>query len=281
VKSGEKTMKSPGSVVIAAAALMALPAWVFCTQQNAQNNKKPVPSMTSDDVIADRPVQPAETASADRPRTSEQAKPADASGKASAEEIAWRQAVKKARALADSSQRAAEDTELRMTELRNQLSASGQGPGDRNQTMNDLAATGDTLKRQKAEAREAANDLNKLLEDGRQKGYREEEGPPSVSKKGEPNEDYYRTKFAELNQALQDADRRVQLYQNRINELNQRISGNSRTGDNFYIGQLQQDRDEAQHSLDQAREASQKAQADISALKDQARAAGLPPGIFR
>jgi len=271
-------MKSPRSVIIAAAALMALPVSVFCAQQSAQN-KKPVPSLTSDDIIADRPVQPAETSSADRPKTSDQPKPAD--GKASAEEIAWREAVKKARKLADSTQRTAEDTELRVTELRNQLSASGQGPGDRNQTMNDLSATGDTLKRQKAEAREAADDLNKLLEDGRKKGFREEEGPSSVSKKGEANEDYYRSKFAELNQAMQDAERRVQLYQNRINELNQRISGNSRTGDNFYIGQLQQERDEAQHSLDQAREKSQKAQADINALKDQARAAGLPPGIFR
>src|SRR5262249_22184729 len=155
-----KTMKSPRSLTIAAAALMALPVCVFCAQQSAQN-KKPVPSLTSDDVIADRPVQPAETAPADRPKTREQSKPADASGKASAEEIAWREAVKKARKLADSTQRTAEDTELRVTELRNQLSASGQGPGDRNQTMNDLSATGDTLKQQRAEAREAANDLNK------------------------------------------------------------------------------------------------------------------------
>lgn len=273
-------MKSTGYLLLAAVALMALPVSTFCFQQSGQT-RKPVPSMTSDDIIADRPVRPAEATPVEQPKTGDQAKPAEAGSKPSAEETSWRDAVKKARTRADSTLRAAEETELKVTDLRNQLAASGQGPGDRNQTMSELATVGDLLKRQRAEARDAASELNKLLDEGRQKGYSVEEGPAPVSKGGEPNESYYRSRFAELNQSLQDADRRAQLYQNRINDLNQRISGNSRSGDNFFIGQLQQERDEAQHSLDQARESSQKVQADIEALKDQARAAGLPPGIFR
>jgi seryl-tRNA synthetase len=275
-------MKSPGSLLIAAAALMALPISVFCSQQSTQNKRPvptPVPTMTSDDVIASRPAPTTDSASADQPKTGDQT--AEAGGKPAAEEVAWRHGVKQARKQADSTKRAAEETELRITDLRNQLGASGQGAGDRNQTMADLAAMGDKLKQQKVEAREAADALKKLLDEGREKGYREEEGPAAVSKGGEANEDYYRSKFTELNQAAQDADRRVQLYQNRVNELNQRIGGNSRTGDNFFIGQLQQERDDAQRSLDEARAAYQKAQADIDALKDSARAAGLPPGIFR
>src|SRR5262249_62030260 len=148
-------MKGPGSFLIAAAALMAVPGSVFCNQQSAQS-KKPVPSMTSDDVIADRPVRTAEPASPEAAKTGELSKPEDTSGKSSTEETSWRQAVKKARTQAEALQRTAEDTELRVTELRNQLSASGQGTGDRNQTMAELAAAGDTLKRQKAEARDAA-----------------------------------------------------------------------------------------------------------------------------
>jgi DNA repair exonuclease SbcCD ATPase subunit len=237
--------------------------------------------MTSDDVVAARPVGAAAETPADQTKQGDQAKNADGDGKPNADETAWREAVKKAHERANSSQRAAEETELRVTELRNQLSASGQEPGDRNQTMTELAAVGERLKQQRAEAREAANALNKLLEEGRQKNYKEEAGPAPVSKGGEANEDYYRSKFAELTKAAEDADRSVQLYQNRISELNQRIGGNSRTGDNFYIGQLQQERDEAQRSLDEAREKYQKAQADITALKEEARAAGVPPGVFR
>jgi len=272
-------MKSRGSLVFAAAALITVPVSVFCLQQSAQN-KKPVPSMTSDDVDAARPVRPPDEARATQPKPGEQSRP-EAGGKGSAEETAWQEAVKKARARAASTQRTAEETELQVTDLRNQLAASGQTPGDRNQTMNELAAVGDRLKQQRADAREAANELNKLLEEGRQKNYHEEAGPSPVAKNGDANEEYYRSKFAELNQALQDADRRVQLYQNQISELNQRINGNSRTGDNFFLGQIQQQRDEAQRSLDQAQEAARKARADIDALKDQARAAGVPPGVFR
>jgi hypothetical protein len=283
-KSGEKIMKSPGSLLIAGAALLALPISVFCTQQSSQNKRPvptPVPTMTSDDVVASRPAPTTDSASADQPKAGDQAAAAEAGGKSSAEEVSWRHAVKEARKRADSTKRAAEETEIRITDLRNQLAASGQGAGDRNQTMAEIGAAGDKLKQQKSEAREAAEALKKLVDEGREKGYREEEGPVAAAKGGEPNEEYYRSKFAELNQAAQDADRRAQLYQNRINELNQRISGNSRTGDNFFIGQLQQDRDDAQKSLDEAQAAYQKAQADIDALKDQARAAGLPPGIFR
>ena len=279
-------MKSPGSLLIAAAALLALPISVICSQQSTQTKRPiptpvrtPVPSMTSDDVVASRPAPSADAASADQPKTGDQS--AEAGGKSSAEEVSWRHAVKEARKRADSTKRAAEETEIRITDLRNQLAASGQGAGDRNQTMAEIGAAGDKLKQQKTEAREAAEALKKLVDEGREKGYREQEGPAAVQKGGEPNDDYYRSKFAELNQAAQDADRRVQLYQNRINDLNQRISGNSRTGDNFFIGQLQQDRDDAQKSLDEAHAAYQKAQADIDALKDAARAAGLPPGIFR
>jgi len=272
-------MKSRGYFITSAAVLMALPILGLCSQQNPQP-KSPVPSMTSDDVIVSRPSRPLETPSAGQPKSSEQSQ-AKENDKPSAAEVSWREAIKAARKEAESAQRRAEEAELRITDLRNQLGAPGQGAGDRNQTMSDLGTAGDSLKQQKAEARAAAEALNRLLEEGREKRYKEEEGPSSVSKNGEPNEDYYRSKFAELTKTLDDAERRVQLYQNRVNELNQSINGNSRSGDNFFIGQLQEQRDEAQHSLEQALEASQKAQADIAALKEQARTSGVPPGVFR
>jgi hypothetical protein len=272
-------MKSPGYFIISAAVLISVPVLGICNQQNAQT-KTPVPSMTSDDVLGYRPVRPVEAPSAGQPKTGDEAKAAEGE-KPSAAEVSWREAIKAARKQADSTQRRAEETELRITDLRNQLGAPGQGAGDRNQTMSDLGTVGDTLKQQKAEAREAADALNKLLEEGRQKGYKEEQGPPSVSKNGEANEDYYRSKFAELTKSLEDAQRRIQLYQNKVNELNQSITGNARSGDNFFIGQLQEQRDEAQHSLEQAIEASQKAQSDIAALKEEARTSGVPPGVFR
>jgi hypothetical protein len=119
------------------------------------------------------------------------------------------------------------------------------------------------------------------VEYGREKGFKEAEGPKAVGDDGKPNEQFYRSRFASLNEALQTAERRAQLYENRVRDLNQRISNNSGTGDNFYIAQIQQERTEMQQKLEEARAARAKAQSDLVALLEEARRNGVPPGVFR
>jgi len=273
------------------AVLLLLPC-VSNAQQPATGRKK-IPRLTTDDVVAPKTAQPAEELAKEDPK----AKPEDATKtdatkagatkaqagetKADPEEAAWRENVERARARAKELERQAEETELRVTRLRNDLSASGQGASNRNQTAAELERTGQQLKGLRAQSRAAQNDLNKLLEYGRQKGFAETAGPKAISEDGKPNEDYYRTRYAALNEELQTADRRVQLYENRVRDLNQRITNNAVSGDNFYIAQLQQERDESQEKLEEARAARNKAHNDIATLKDEARRAGIPPGVFR
>jgi hypothetical protein len=73
------------------------------------------------------------------------------------------------------------------------------------------------------------------------------------------------------------------LYENRVRELQQHIllNGGKNGGDNFYTAQLQQDKEEAQRSLDEARAARSQAASKLDQLMEEARRAGVPPGVFR
>jgi hypothetical protein len=125
--------------------------------------------------------------------------------------------------------------------------------------------------------------LNQLMDYGRQKGFTEPSEPKATSEDGKINEEYYRARFSALNEALQTAGRRIQLYENRVRDLQQHIlqNGGKNGGDNFYSAQLQQDKEEAQRNLDQARAARDKARTDIDSLMEEARRAGVSPGVFR
>jgi chromosome segregation ATPase len=268
------------------------------SQQQKPAKQRP-PRLTTDDVIITPAPQASpvsdETAKPDDSKKAEvaEANPAQAKAteiKVSDEEASWRERVSQARNRAKEMERAAEEAELRITQLRNDLGISGQSTRYRNETVAELGQAGQRLSELRAKARTAVDDAAQLIEYGRQKGFTEAEGPKPTSEEGRPNEEYYRAQFAKLNDALESAQRRVQLYDNRVRDLNQQIatnsggrdsSGRSTGGDSFFTFQLQKDRDEAQQKLNEARAAQTQAQNDIYALLEEARRAGVPPGLFR
>jgi hypothetical protein len=146
-----------------------------------------------------------------------------------------------------------------------------------------LDRAGQKLSELRNQSRAAKDDLNQLLEYGKENRFGESEGPKSTSGDGKPNEDYYRSRFAALNEEAQNADRRILLYDNRVRDLQQHIlqNGGKNGGDNFYTAQLQQDKEEAQRSLDEARTARSQALSKLDQLLEEARRAGVPPGVFR
>lgn len=272
-------------------------------QQPATGRQRP-PRLTTDDVrpATEQPV--TDSKDSGKPETPEKAdesakvdgsnpkvdqtKPSNPKG--SPEEVAWRESVARARDKAKRLQKATEEAELRITSLRNDLGVSGQSARERNDTAAEIGQAGHRLTELQSEARTAADDAEQLIEYGKKKGFNEAEEQKATSEDGRPNEEYYRNQFAKLNEDLEGAQRRVQLFDNRVRDLNQQISLNSggtdkrgrgTGGDSFYAMQLQKDRDAAQKQLEEARTAQVKAQADLDALRDAARRAGVPPGILR
>ena len=267
-------------------------------QQPAVGRKK-APRLTTEDIARPAPAQPAvESPKETATPNPEAATKSDAAKtdiakaeddkqagevKVSAEEIAWRERVSKARERASALERAADEAELRITELKNNLSVSGQSARYRNETAAELDRGGQQVSDLRNQTRAAKDDLNQLLEYGKEKRFGEAEGPKSASDDGKPNEEYYRARFAAFKEEAQSADRRIMLYENRVRDLQQHIllNGGKNGGDNFYTAQLQQDKEEAQRNLDEARAARSRASSKLDALMEEARRAGVPPGIFR
>ena len=138
----------------------------------------------------------------------------------SEEESSWRARVAQARSRAKDLERATEEGEIRITALRNELGTSGQSARYRNETAAELGQAGQRLSELRTQARAAADDAAQLVEYGRQKGFTEAEGPKATSEGGQPNEEYYRAQFAKLTEAYESAQRRVQLYNDRVRDLN-------------------------------------------------------------
>ena len=280
---------------------LSLLLWLTATaaQQPATGRPK-APRLTTDDVVRQPAAEPLSDSKETAAKPEETAKAGASEPKANLpksgdasvdpEEASWRERVAKARDRAKELERAAEEAELRITALRNDLGTSGQSARERNDTAAEIGLAGQRLSELRAQARSAAEDAAQLVEYGRQKGFKEAEDPKPTVEEGKPNEQYYRSRFSKLTENLESARRRVQLYDNRIRDLNQQLatnssgkdkSGRSTGGDSFFALQLQKEREEAQQKLDEARAAYTQAQTELDALKEDARRAGVPPGVFR
>jgi hypothetical protein len=268
-------------------------------QQTAAGRQK-APRLTTDDLrpAAEQPaVESKDSVKSDGTAKTEESAKAEGTDqtkssntKMSPEEAAWRERVAKAREKAKRLEKATEEAELRMTALRNDLGVSGQSARQRNETAAEIGQSGQRLSELRSESRAAAEDADQLAEYGKEKGFNEAEEPKGATEDGKPNEEYYRNQFAKLTEGLETAQRRIQLYENRVRDLNQQISINSggrdksgrgTGGDTFFALQLQKDRDAAQQQLDEARAALTKAQTDLDALREGARRAGVPAGVLR
>lgn len=259
--------------------------------------RKKTPRLTTDDVITTRTSTTTETPVVSTEGSAKKAgeavksgsvKPDEAksdvtakapTGKTSTDEAAWREQVASARTRAESLERAAEEAELLTTQLRNDLGSSGQDTRQRNATAAELDTAGKQLTESKTQARAANAELKKLLEEGSSKGFTESPGPQATAADGKPNVAYYRTRYEKLLQTMRDTERRVQLYDNRVRSLNESLVNTNR--DRFTSSQLEQDRNEAQDKANEARAGLSKAQTDLENLMNEARAAGIPPGLFR
>jgi chromosome segregation ATPase len=272
--------------VVRVLVVLLLPSVALAQQRQPESKKSP--SLTTEDMVkpagqsasaTDGEVGAAKIGDAD----AQKSPPQPAGETASPEELAWREQVANARARVKATERTAEEAELRITALRNQLSASGQTPQARNETAAELNDAGLQLTELRSAAKAAADELARLLESGRLNRFSETKEPGPTLENGNANLDYYKSRYAALNEALETAERQVQLYDNRVRDVSQRIlqTGGKNGGDNFYLAHLQQEREEAQRQLNEARAASEKVRSDLAALKEEARRAGVPPGVFR
>jgi chromosome segregation ATPase len=198
-----------------------------------------------------------------------------------AAEKEWNEKLAKLRERVKDLERRADQAELEVNRLRNFLfSAEPRDAGTNAQINARISELNELAKQLRAEAKATQAEVDALLAEGEAKKYKIASLSPTT-KTGEPNLDYYQSRYAELLSDLRDAEARTQVMQLRINELRRRINDNARTGDNFFLGRLRDELDEAQLGLEKAQARMAAAFEKLEDLRRQARAAGVPLGELK
>jgi chromosome segregation ATPase len=237
----------------------------------AQQPPRPMPVMTNDQALplrSDADANKTESPKAAAPQTQ-----SDKQGDAA--EQAWNEKLAKLRQKVKDLERRADQAELEINRLRNvQFSAEPRDAGTNAQINARVSELNELARQLRAEAKATQDELEALLAEGEAKKYKIAE-LPLTTKTGEPNLDYYQSRLVELQSDLRDAEARAQVMQLRINEIRLRINGNAVSGDNFFLGRLRDELQEAQEGFDKAQVRITAANEKLEALRQQARAAGV------
>lgn len=256
----------------------------------------PIPTMTNDDV-APVPVAPVEdpqssgAAPTDDGMTPEERADAAASMKAdggtapaestapggrkvSQAELDWRSDYAAADEAARDAERRALEAELRVNEMKNGLGGSSSA-AERNADAAALQAQGEEVRRLRAEAAAARSQAERLKAVGSQGQFKPDAGPSPVTKDGTINPAYFQQALQKATTDLADADRRIEVYQNRILELRGEVLNTTGSGDNFAVAKIQEQITQAESDLARAMSDRDAAAAALDQAQTEARSAGI------
>jgi len=201
-------------------------------------------------------------------------------------EVDWRNRIVAARERVRQLRQATQETELQLTAIRNNRYGDNMTTDKLNAVAVAMDRGGQQLSSLHRELNVASQELDQVVEEGRIKKFHEVMKRPT-NEKGEANEDYYKSRYVELVDQYNDADRRVKLLEYRMNELRAQLQGTGGVagkkggGDNFAAMRIQRDMEQTLIDMDMARADLSKAQQSVESLMEEARRAGVPPGVFR
>lgn len=190
-------------------------------------------------------------------------------------ELAWRQRYSEAKSAVAAAEKRAQEAELRLTDLRNDL-ATTSTTGGRNAVAAQIEQQGDVVRQAKADVASARERLERVTAEGQRQRFSPDPGPSRTTKSGAPNPAFYAQAITSAQNAYDDATRRIELYQNQVNDVRQRILNNAGSGDNFTQLKLQQELDSALQQLEKAKSDQITAQQKLENAKTAARNAGIP-----
>ncbi|MBS1806805.1 MAG: hypothetical protein JST84_01270 [Acidobacteria bacterium] len=247
---------------------------------------KPVPTLTTDDVVISRPTSPvsappAKETSKNTGKEEKSAVPDAPKSASSASEDSqkkaerdWNDRLKKAQEKARGLESQADQAELTITQLRNQLySAAARTPeanGQINARMNELSTQ---MNRLRAEAQVAQQEIEALRTEGNEKQYKEQ-FVALTNEKGEPNVEAYKSENDKLESELQAARARVEVLQFRLNSNHSEVlkKGNA---DNFTLNRLRQEKEQTSAELEATRARIETLTSQIQTHRQKAAASGV------
>ena len=251
-------------------------------------SRAPIPTLTSEDVIGTKQVV-SKTPATEIGKNSSQSEKALAKDAVSTAPVKsaedpkkkaekdWNERLKKAREKLSELERRADQAELQMTQLRNQLfSATSRGPELNSQLNARIGEFTEQRNRLRAEAQIAQQEVTTLQSEGRNNSYQVIEAT-LVNEKGEPDVKAYQVEQEKLQNELRDAQARVEVLQIRLNSVQGEVlkKGN---GDNFTLNRLRQERERTTAELAETRTRIEELNSQLQSHRQKATAAGVPLG---
>ncbi len=248
--------------------------------------RAPLPTLTSDDVVGSKPAAPAPPAiTKDAGKTPlEKASAKDAAATASAKsseedpkkkaEQEWNERLKKAQQKQSDLERRADQTELQITQLRNQLfSAASRSPELNGQINVRISELTTQCNRLRAEAQTAQQEVTTLQAEGRNNAYQVMTAS-LTSEKGEPDAKAYQEEHGRMQTELRDAQARIDVLQIRLNSVQSEVfkKGN---GDNFTLNRLRQERERLTTELAETRTRIETLKTELQSHRQKAATAGV------
>ncbi len=172
--------------------------------------------------------------------------------------------------------------EISIQDLRNKLRAGGVDPKEFDALSQQLKEAEQNLGTLNSKYEEVKKSSDQFKKDGEGQGYKPKlENIPKTNKDGSPNPTYYTKNYKDLAEKQQTAESKIQLYQNRLNEAQQRAyQGRSnkatRVGNSYYTDpEIKKAIDEAQNELKKAQEDYQSSITSLEQLQKDARSSGV------
>lgn len=236
--------------------------------------KRSIPTMTMDDVSASRAIPSTPT-----PATKETSKNPGKEEKNTAQETInsaptpppeeaqkeaeknWNERLDNAQERARGLELQADQTELLMTQLRNQLySATARAPETHSQINARIAELFAQAKQLRAEAKNAQQEIEALQAEGNAKQYKVQQAA-LTNEKGEPNNQAYQKENDKLQSELQAAQAHLEVLQLRLSNNRTETLKNA-GGDNFASNRMREEKAQATADVEATR-------AKIEALTNQ------------
>lgn len=273
---------------------------LFSMNNVIRAQEKNIPTLTTDDVMNWKALHP-DQAQPYIPREKinqpKRESVAQSDARFMVREKDWNARLAEAQAQVKAFERRANRSDLAATESRNQIFlADGNAANSRNVRVAELQ---ETARNFRIEARHAQALVNRLLDEGRESGFQIFSFSPTL-KNGEPNLDYYRAKFQELQSELLDLMAEKDVLRNEANRYNTVVNStlnggiyypptgsgilfypNNGAGDLHYLNRLRENFAGTSGDLKSVQTRIEFLFQQIEELKEAGRKSGVPPGIFR
>lgn len=229
-----------------------------------------IPSLTTDDVIASSPL-PVPTAkkvenplSDDKKIVAEKVKSSEKKSEANPAEKEWNTHLNEAKEKSAELERHADQVEIEITQLRNQLtSAQAKKPEEVNRQNAKIAQLRKQSDQLRVEAKNAQQVLSKLETEGAANTFKVTE-PKLTNEKGEPDPTAISAHREKLQQEIKDAEARIEVLQLQLTKIH---SETSRNADRFALNRQNEEREQSLAEIQKMKEKIASTTKDIEKLQ--------------